>query len=312
VLGLTMTPKSPSARAILWVVRWDHFSPVIGSPAVSYSSRNSIRMTMSAVFFDPFASAAGTASAPHCCLLIEQLLTSAGDGVGIQAEEFGQNGIAAVSQLDGLRTGEQATLLFVEQAVEKQNGGFKFIRRYLEGGSIGHQRNRLRSLPGAKLIPSLPTIGGSVEEASGHLRAAQAFGAHQIMKGILDLGMERVGQFIGEPAARGLMDEGLDGSKQSAVAGKPNCIMGPQAGVVEAGGFAKGIVAAAMGITGQVIQELKLAKDGEVDRGAENAFELGQSHDFMVKPVLAEGLGIETEWSHNVIVPTSRVFQSEL
>ena len=88
--------------------------------------------------------------------------------------------------------------------------------------------------------------------------------------------------------------------------------MGPQAGVVEAGGFAKGIVAAAMGITGQVIQELKLAKDGEVDSGAENAFELGQSHDFMVKQVLAEGLGIEREWSHNVIVPTSRVFQSEL
>jgi hypothetical protein len=47
-------------------------------------------------------------------------------------------------------------------------------------------------LPGAKLIPSLPTIGGSVEEASGHLRAAQTFGAHQIMEGILDLGMERV------------------------------------------------------------------------------------------------------------------------
>jgi hypothetical protein len=32
----------------------------------------------------------------------------------------------------------------------------------------------------------------------------------------------------------------------------------------------------------------------------------------MVKQMLAEGLGIEREWSHNVIVPTSRVFQSEL
>src|SRR6266705_2688098 len=59
-----MTPKSPSAMAILSVVRRDHFSPVIGSPAVSYSSRNSISVTMSAVFFDPFASAAGTVSAP--------------------------------------------------------------------------------------------------------------------------------------------------------------------------------------------------------------------------------------------------------
>src|ERR1039457_6105429 len=37
--------------AILSVVRRDHFSPVMGSPAVSYSSRNSISVTMSAVFF---------------------------------------------------------------------------------------------------------------------------------------------------------------------------------------------------------------------------------------------------------------------
>jgi hypothetical protein len=28
--------------------------------------------------------------------------------------------------------------------------------------------------------------------------------------------------------------------------------------------------------------------------------------------VFAEGLGIEGEWSHNVIVPTGCVFQSEL
>src|SRR6202049_2987839 len=51
----------------------------------------------------------------------------------------------------------------------------------------------------------------------------------------MDLGMKRVGQLVGEPAARGLIDEGLDGRDKSAVAGKPNCIVGPQACVVEAG-----------------------------------------------------------------------------
>jgi hypothetical protein len=68
------------------------------------------------------ASAAGTARAASRYILIEQLLTSAGDRVRIQAEEFGQNAIAAVSQLHGLQPSEQATLLLVEQAVEKQNG----------------------------------------------------------------------------------------------------------------------------------------------------------------------------------------------
>ena len=228
MLGLTMTPKSPNAMAILSVVRRDHFSPVMGSPAVSYSSRNSISVTMWRFFFDPFASAARTASAPGRYILIEQLLTAAGDSVRIQAEEFGQNAIATVSQLHGLQTGEQATLLLVEQAVEKHNGGFEFLGRYLENGSIDHQRNRLCGLPGAELIPSLPTIGGSVQEPSSHRRAAQTFRAYQIVEGIVDLGVERVGQFVGEPAARGLSDEGLDGGDESAVAGKPNCIMRPK------------------------------------------------------------------------------------
>ena len=142
-----------------------------------------------------------------------------------------------------------------EQAVEKQYGGPEFIGRHLENGSIDHRRNRPRGLPGAELIPSVPTIGGGVQEASGHLKSAQTSCAHQIAEGILDFGMERVSQFVGEPATRGLIGEGFDGGNQSAVAGKPNCITGPQACVVEAGGFAEGIVAAAMGIAGQVIYD---------------------------------------------------------
>ena len=59
------------------------------------------------------------------------MLASAGDGVGIQAEEFSQNAIASVSQFDGLQPGEQAALLLVEQAIEKQNGRFELIGRYL-------------------------------------------------------------------------------------------------------------------------------------------------------------------------------------
>ena len=108
----------------------------------------------------------------------------------IQAEEFGQHRIAAMSQLHRFQTSEQSTLLFVEQAVEEQNGGFPFIGRHLENGSIGHQRNRLHGLPGAKLIPRLATIGGGVEETPGDLGAAQTSGAHEMVKRILDLDMD--------------------------------------------------------------------------------------------------------------------------
>jgi hypothetical protein len=52
---------------------------------------------MSAFFFDRFAAAAGVASAARGDVVIEQMLASAGDGVRIEAEEFGQNAIAAVA-----------------------------------------------------------------------------------------------------------------------------------------------------------------------------------------------------------------------
>jgi hypothetical protein len=83
--------------------------------------------------------------------------------------------------------------------------------------------------------------------------------------------MENVGQLIGEPAVRGVVDERLDGGDEGAVTGKPNCIVGPQADDIEAGGFAEGIVTAAVGIAGEVIQELELSKDSEVGAGAESS-----------------------------------------
>ena len=109
----------------------------------------------------------------------------------------------------------------------------------------------------------------------------------------MNLSMEHVGQFVGEPTARGLIDEGHDGGNQSAVTGKPNCIVRPQANVIEADRFAEGVVTAAMGIAGQVIQELEFAKHGEIGAGAESVFEFGQGGDFVAYQVLAEGLGIE-------------------
>jgi len=124
--------------------------------------------------------------------------------------------------------------------------------------------------------------------------------------------MEYVGQFIGEPATRRLIDEGFNGGNESTVAGEPDGIVRPQAGVVEAGSFAEGIVATAMSIAGQVVQELEFAKDGEVGTGAESGLQLWQSGDFVTQEMLADGLGVEREWTHNDIVPTARAFHSEL
>ena len=76
----------------------------------------------------------------------------------------------------------------------------------------------------------------------------------------MDLSMECIGEFVSKPATWGLIDKSLDGGNQRAQARKPNRIVGPQAGMVEAGGFAEGIITAAMGIAGPLIQSLQLAE----------------------------------------------------
>jgi hypothetical protein len=158
----------------------------------------------------------------------------------------------------------------------------------------------------------LPAIGGGVKESTGHFGAAQTVGAHEIAEGVLDLSMKHVGQFIGEPAVGGLVHEGLYGGDEGAVTGKPNCIVGPKASVVEANRFAEGIVTTAMGIAGEVIEEPELSKDGEVGGSAESSFKFGQSGDLVAQEMLAESLGVKGKWAHNVRVPTHGAFQSEL
>jgi hypothetical protein len=128
----------------------------------------------------------------------------------------------------------------------------------------------------------------------------------------LDLHMECVRQFVGEVAARGVLDEGFYGGNERAVTREPNRIVGPQAGIVEAGDFTEGVIAPAVSITGEVVQTLEFAKDGEVGGGAESVFEFRQSSDFVAQQVLAKDLGIEGDRSHNVIVPTDSFLKSEL
>ena len=128
----------------------------------------------------------------------------------------------------------------------------------------------------------------------------------------MDLGVECIRQFIGEPAAQRLVDEGLEGGHQRAVTRKPDGIMRPQASIIEAGNFPERIVPSAMSIAGQVVERLEFSKDGEIGGGAEDLLEFWQGSDSVPQEVLAEELGVEEEEAHNVRVPTVSTFQSEL
>jgi len=78
----------------------------------------------------------------------------------------------------------------------------------------------------------------------------------------------------------------------------------PQPVVVEAGDFAQGIVAAAMGIAGEVTEGFKFAEDGDIDRSTEGLLEFVEGSDLVPQQERAQCIGAKGEGSPNVIVPT--------
>ena len=79
------------------------------------------------------------ASAARGHILVEKLLASTSDGVGIKMEKLRQEGIAPVAEFEGFQACEQAALLFIEQAIEKQNGRLEFVRWNLNRGDVDGQ-----------------------------------------------------------------------------------------------------------------------------------------------------------------------------
>ena len=158
---------------------------------------------MSGVFFRGLAAAAGAArpSADH--ILIEQLLAAAGNGVRVQAEEIAEQGVAAMTQADGLQAGKQAALLFVEQAIEQQDGGLEFIGGNLEGDRMNRQRHCLSAAASQDLFATIGRIDGGVEKLAIDFGSAQTPLRHQMAERLLNLGMQDIGQFMGVIAVGG-------------------------------------------------------------------------------------------------------------
>jgi len=115
------------------------------------------------------------------------------------------------------------------------------------------------------------------------------------MESILHFDVQERGQLIGEVSARGTMHAFLGGGQQRAETGKPGFSVRPQSAIIKAGNFAQGVVSAAMRIAGQVIQRLEFAEYGDIDRGAEDLFELVQRSDLVAQQKPAQSIGAEGE-----------------
>jgi hypothetical protein len=121
---------------------------------------------------------------------------------------------------------------------------------------------------------------------------------------LLHFSVQVIGQFLGIVALGRLVHENFYGGQQGAVAGEPDAFVRPQSVIVEVSDFGESVGAAAMGVAGEVIEVLQLAKHGQISLCAEGAFQLGQIGDLVTAKMLAQDGGIEGSGSHNVIVRT--------
>jgi len=72
--------------------------------------------------------------------VFEQLLASASDGVNINAEQVGEDGVATASEFERFQSGVETALAFIEQSGEQDDGGFDLIGGDVQVGRIGNKR----------------------------------------------------------------------------------------------------------------------------------------------------------------------------
>jgi len=92
----------------------------------------------------------------------------------VQAQEIAEQSVAAVAQADGLQPGKQSALLFIEQAIEQQDGGLEFIGRSLEVGGMDSHRNSLSAAPGEQLFAAWGGFDVGIEKLATNLHSPQA------------------------------------------------------------------------------------------------------------------------------------------
>jgi hypothetical protein len=283
----------------------------MGSPAVSCSSRISIASITSGVFFNRFAPAAGLSNPADLDILIQQLAAAAGDGVRIEAQKFGQHGVAAMAEFHGFQTSVQAALPFVQQTVEQNDGTFHFVGRYFHAGRIDHDGNGLVATTCQRLPLAGGGIDGGIEEQAGDQLPGDPLLLHKLTQNILRAHVQDRRQFFRKISRDRATDEHLGGGQQGTVTREPGWRAGPQAIGSEAGNLAKRVETAPMRVAGQVVEFFELSEDGEVDVGAEGTLQIGK-RDLVMEQQLSQGIRREGERSHNVIVTTERALQSTL
>jgi hypothetical protein len=157
--------------------------------------------------------------------------------VSIQAEKLGQFLVAAVPSLERFQTGVQTALLFIQQTVEQNNGGFQFVWGDFQKRGVDDGREGLHTAAPEQLALAAAGIERGVEvEAREGLTRDPAL-LDELAKRIVYLDVQGLSKFCGEIALGGMIHQSFSGGQQGALAREPDGVVGPQAVRVKARDF---------------------------------------------------------------------------
>ena len=270
----------------------------MGSPAVSLRSSPVRHWRIAGVFFGRFAAAARFADAAwQQAFAAEQLQAPAADGRGVQAEGQGRAAVPAATEAQGLCAGVQAPQALVEQSEE---AGLRQVERRGRCGVVCRMGGGLGLRLAALELPAgAVRVGGAVEGAVVQGTAGDAPQCGKFAERVLGGDAEQVVEFPAGAALRGRAHKRLDGGQQCAMAGEAGRTVRPQAMVVEAGRLAQGVIAAAVGVGGDVVQGSELAQDSLPGGGSESVEQFGHGGHGLVEQQVTEGLRVEGGGPHN-------------
>jgi hypothetical protein len=183
--------------------------------------------TNSGVFFHGLASPAGFADAIEGDVLLQQLRSSTAHGVRIQAEKLGQFLVAAMPELERFQAGVQAALLFIQQTIEQNNGGFQFVWGDFQKRGVDEGREGLHAAAPEQLALAAGGIKRGVEVEAREGLTRDPVLLDELAKGIVHLDVQGLSKFGGEIALGGMIHQSFSGGQQGALTREPDGVVGP-------------------------------------------------------------------------------------
>src|SRR5581483_4811287 len=225
VLAHTAMPCSDNASEIDRVVFLVQRVPSMGSPATSSRRISSIFTRIAEFFFRRCAATARFAYPRGVNILAQQLDSAFGHRMRINSKQCGHPRIAPSADLERLKSREQATLSFIEQAEKQDDGGFDLV--FEDFARDPANRHLCNLAARADLLLSPLWIQSEIDKAAAESLSLNQVPMGQVQQALPRFNVQSIVQLARRIACRCFLHKAFAGVQQRSVCGEPDAVMRP-------------------------------------------------------------------------------------